>query len=216
MIKPIYINIICLFLVLFLILYVLQKRVNKYTYNKGISINRVNIPDIIHDSIPRIGNLDIVSDNFTITIVIIFFVVFLFNKQYKYIIFFALLVILGNFICFIFFISTTFPDSSKVCKYSEDTFKSLYNMGSCNNLGISGHFINILFILGIFYRYYGRKYLILYILVYVTGFFTICVSRAHYTIDCLTSTFVALFIIYEFNNIQKGVNYILGNKFFDL
>ena len=89
-------------------------------------------------------------------------------------------------------------------------------MGSCNNLGISGHFINILFILGLFYKYYGRKYWILYILIYVTGFFLICISRAHYTIDCLTSTFVGLFIIYEFNNIQKGVNFIIGNKFFDL
>lgn len=193
-----------------------SKKVNKYTHEKGINIKKVNIPDIIHDSIPRIYNLDIVSDKFTITIVIIFAVVFLLNGQYKYIIFFALLVILGNFICFIFFISTTLPDSSKICKYSEDIFETMKNMGSCNNLGISGHFINILFILGLFYKYYGRKYWILYILIYVTGFFLICISRAHYTIDCLTSTFVGLFIIYEFNNIQKGINYIIGNKFFDL
>lgn len=216
MVKHIYINIICVFLVLFVILYVVHKKVNKYTHEKGININKVNIPDIIHDSIPRIYNLDIVSDNFTITIVIIFVVVFLLNGQYKYIIFLLLLIILGQFICSIFFISTILPDSSKVCKYSEDTFKALYNMGSCNNLGISGHFINILFILGLFYKYYGRKYLIFYILIYVTGFLLICASRNHYTIDCLTSTFVGLFIIYEFNNIQKGVNFIIGNKFFDL
>jgi len=216
MVEHIYINIICLFLVLFVILYVVQKWVNKHTYKIGKEINKIIIPDIIHDNIPKIDNLDIVNDKFTITIMIIFVVVFLLNGQYKYIIFFTLLVILGNFICFIFFISTTLPDSSKICKYSEDTFKALYNMGSCNNLGISGHFITILFILGLFYRYYGRKYWILYILIYVTGFFIICVSRAHYTIDCLTSTFVGLFIIYEFNNIQKGINYIVGNKFFDL
>jgi hypothetical protein len=216
MVKHIYINIICVFLVLFVILYVVHKKVNKYTHEKGININKVNIPDIIHDSIPRIYNLDIVSDNFTITIVIIFVVVFLLNGQYKYIIFLLLLIILGQFICSIFFISTILPDSSKVCKYSEDTFKALYNMGSCNNLGISGHFINILFILGLFYKYYGRKYWIFYILIYVTGFLLICASRNHYTIDCLTSTFVGLFIIYEFNNIQKGVNFIIGNKFFDL
>jgi hypothetical protein len=200
MVKQIYINIICVFLVLFVILYVVHKKVNKYTHEKGININKVNIPDIIHDSIPRIYNLDIVSDNFTITIVIIFVVVFLLNGQYKYIIFLLLLIILGQFICSIFFISTILPDSSKVCKYSED----------------SGHFINILFILGLFYKYYGRKYWIFYILIYVTGFLLICASRNHYTIDCLTSTFVGLFIIYEFNNIQKGVNFIIGNKFFDL
>jgi hypothetical protein len=216
MVKLIYINTICLFLVLFVVLYVVHKKVNKYTYETGKELNKITIPDIVHNNIPKIDNLHVVSDNFTITNIIIFAVVFLLNGQYKYIIFFLLLVILSNFICFIYFVSTTLPDSSKVCKYSEDSFKSLYNMGSCNNLGISGHFITILFILGLYYRYYGPKYWILYTLIYIIGFLLICASRNHYTIDCLTSTFVGLFIIYEFNNIQKGVNFIIGNKFFDL
>ena len=216
MIKPIYINTICLILVLFVILYIVQNRVNKYTYETGKEINKIIIPDIIHDNIPKITNLGAVSDNFTKFIVFIFAVVFLLNGKYKYIIFFILLVILSNFICFIFYVSTTLPDSSKVCKYSEDTFRAIINMGSCNNLSISGHFISILFTLGLFYKYYGPKYWILYILTYVIGFLLICVSRNHYTIDCLTSTFVGLFIIYEFNNIQKGINFIIGNKFFDL
>ena len=89
-------------------------------------------------------------------------------------------------------------------------------MGSCNNLGISGHFITTMFILGLFYRFYGPKYWILYILTYVIGFLLICVSRNHYTTDCISSTFVGLFIIYEFNNIQKLINFIIGKKFFDL
>ena len=216
MIKPIHINIICLFLVLFVILYVVQKWVNKHTYKIGKEINKIIIPDIIHDNIPKIANLGAVSDNFTKFILFIFAVFFLLNGQYKYIIFLVLLVILSNFICFIFYVSTTLPDSSKICKYSENTFKALYNMGSCNNLGISGHFITTMFILGLFYRYYGPKYWILYILTYVIGFLLICVSRSHYTMDCITSTFVGLFIIYEFNNIQKGVNFIVGKKFFDL
>jgi hypothetical protein len=216
MVKLIYINTICLFLVLFVVLYVVHKKVNKYTYETGKEINKITIPDIVHNNIPKIDNLHVVSDNFTITIVIIFAIVFLFNRQYKYIIFFLLLVILSNFICFIYFVSTTLPDSSKICKYSENSFKALYNMGSCNNLGISGHFITILFILGLYYRYYGPKYWILYILIYVIGFLLICVSRNHYTTDCITSTFVGLFIIYEFNNIQKLINFIIGKKFFDL
>jgi hypothetical protein len=197
-------------------LYVVHKKVNKYTYETGKEINKITIPDIVHNNIPKIDNLHVVSDNFTITIVIIFAVVFLLNGQYKYIIFFLLLVILSNFICFIYFVSTTLPDSSKICKYSEDSFKALYNMGSCNNLGISGHFITILFILGLYYRYYGPKYWILYTLIYIIGFLLICASRNHYTIDCITSTFVGLFIIYEFNNIQKGINFIIRNKFFNL
>jgi len=216
MVKLIYINIICLFLVLFVVLYVVHKKVNKYTYETGKELNKITIPDIVHNNIPKLDNLHVVSDNFTKIIIFIFAVVFLLNGQYKYIIFFLLLVILSNFICFIYFVSTTLPDSSKICKYSEDSFKSLYNMGSCNNLGISGHFITILFILGLYYRYYGPKYWILYTLIYIIGFLLICASRNHYTIDCITSTFVGLFIIYEFNNIQKGVNFIIGNKFFDL
>lgn len=216
MIKTIYINIICLFLVLLLILYIVHKMVNKYTYETGKKINKVTIPDIIHTNLPKINNLDVVSDNFSKIIIFIFAVVFLLNGQYKYIIFFVLLVIIGNFICFIYFVSTTLPDSSKKCKYSEDTFKALYNMGSCNNLGISGHFINILLMIGLFYRFYGPKYWILYIITYIISFLLICVSRNHYTIDCITSTFVGLFIIYEFNNIQKGINFIIGKKFFDL
>lgn len=216
MIKTIYINIICLFLVLLLILYIVHKRVNKYTYETGKKINKVTIPDIIHTNLPKINNLNVVSDNFTKIIIFIFAVVFLLNGQYKYIIFFVLLVIIGNFICFIYFVSTTLPDSSKTCKYSKDLFEDMNNMGSCNNLGISGHFITTMFILGLFYRFYGIKYWILYILTYVIGFLLICVSRNHYTIDCITSTFVGLFIIYEFNNIQKGINFIIGKKFFDL
>ena len=216
MVKLIYINIICLFLVLFVVLYVVHKKVNKYTYETGKELNKITIPDIVHNNIPKIDNLHVVSDNFTKIIIFIFAVVFLLNGQYKYIIFFLLLVILSNFICFIYFVSTTLPDSSKVCKYSENSFKALYNMGSCNNLGISGHFITILFILGLYYRYYGPKYWILYILTYVIGFLLICASRNHYTTDCITSTFVGLFIIYEFNNIQKWINFIIGKKFFDL
>ena len=90
MIKTIYINIICLFLVLLLILYIVHKRVNKYTYETGKKINKVTSPDIIHTNLPKINNLNVVSDNFTKIIIFIFAVVFLLNGQYKYIIFFVL------------------------------------------------------------------------------------------------------------------------------
>ena len=216
MINYVYINIISLLLVLTIILYISHKKVNKYTYDKGIYINQVNIPDIIHDNIPKIDNLHFMNDNFTKSIIFIFIIFFIINKQYKYIIFFIFLLITANLICFIFFISTTLPDSSKICKYSKNLFENFINMGSCNNLGISVHFITIIITLGLFYKYYGLKYWVLYTLTYIISFLLICVSRSHYTKDCLTSTFVGLFIIYEFNNIQKGINYIIGNKFFNL
>jgi hypothetical protein len=119
-------------------------------------------------------------------------------------------------VTYIYFISTTLPDSSKSCVFASNFFTSSMNMGSCNNLGISGHFINIVFQLGLLYRYYGSSYWLLYVIIYLLGFILICTSRNHYTIDCLTSTFVALFFIYEINNIQKGLNYIIGKKYFNL
>ena len=82
MINYVYINIISLLLVLTIILYISHKKVNKYTYDKCIYINQVNIPDIIHDNIPKIDNLHFMNDNFTKSIIFIFIIVFIINKQY--------------------------------------------------------------------------------------------------------------------------------------
>ena len=146
----------------------------------------------------------------------VFIVIFLINGKYRYIILYFFVLLLMRLVTFIYFVSTTLPDSSKKCKYGADFFKTLMNMGSCNNLGISVHFINVVFQLGLICRYYGPKYWLLYFIVYILAFMLICASRNHYTIDCLTSTFVGLFFIYEINNIQKGLNYLIGEKYFNL
>jgi len=193
-----------------------ERVVNKYSYEKGRPINKVKIPDIIQGSIPLVRNLDVVSDLFTSLFSFIFIVIFLINGKYQYIILYFFIFLLMRLVTFIYFVSTTLPDSSKKCKYSADFFKTLMNMGSCNNLGISIHFINVVFQLGLIYRYYGPKYWLLYFIVYILAFMLICASRNHYTIDCLTSTFVGLFFIYEINNIQKGLNFLVGKKYFNL
>jgi hypothetical protein len=193
-----------------------ERVVNKYSYEKGRPINKVKIPDIIQGSIPLVRNLDVVSDLFTLLFSFIFIVIFLINGKYRYIILYFFVFLLMRLITYIYFVSTTLPDSSKKCKYSADFFKTLMNMGSCNNLGISVHFINVVFQLGLICRYYGPKYWLLYFIVYILAFMLICASRNHYTIDCLTSTFVGLFFIYEINNIQKGLNYLIGEKYFNL
>jgi hypothetical protein len=193
-----------------------ERVVNKYSYEKGTPINKVKIPDIIQGSIPLVRNLDVVSDLFTSLFSFIFIVIFLINGKYQYIILYFFIFLLMRLVTFIYFVSTTLPDSSKKCKYGADFFKTTMNMGSCNNLGISIHFINVVFQLGLIYRYYGPKYWLLYFIVYILAFMLICASRNHYTIDCLTSTFVGLFFIYEINNIQKGLNYLIGKKYFNL
>lgn len=216
MIKNIYFKIVCLFILLFVISYFVERVVNKYSYEKGRPINKVKIPDIIQGSIPLVRNLDVVSDLFTSLFSFIFIVIFLINGKYRYIILYFFVFLLMRLVTFIYFVSTTLPDSSKKCKYGADFFKTLMNMGSCNNLGISIHFINVVFQLGLIYRYYGPKYWLLYFIVYILAFMLICASRNHYTIDCLTSTFVGLFFIYEINNIQKGLNFLVGKKYFNL
>ena len=214
--KSIYFKLVCLFILLFVVCYYTEKVVNKYSYEKGKPINKVKIPDIIQGSIPIVRNLDVVSDLFTSFISFVFVVIFIINGKYQYIVLYFFVFLLMRLITFIYFVSTTLPDSSKTCKFASDFFKTTMNMGSCNNLGISGHFINIVFQLGLIYKYYGSAYWLLYLTVYILAFLLICASRNHYTIDCITSTFVALVFIYEIDNIQKGLNYILGKKYFNL
>ena len=214
--KSIYFKLVCLFILLFVVCYYAEKVVNKYSYEKGKPINKVKIPDIIQGSIPIIRNLDVVSDLFTSFISFVFVIIFIINGKYQYIVLYFFVFLLMRLITYIYFVSTTLPDSSKTCKFASDFFKTTMNMGSCNNLGISGHFINIVFQLGLIYKYYGSAYWLLYLTVYILAFLLICASRNHYTIDCITSTFVALVFIYEIDNIQKGLNYILGKKYFNL
>jgi hypothetical protein len=216
MIKNLYFKIICLFVVLFLVCYYVERVVNNYSYKKGKPINKVKIPDIIQENTPLVKNLDVISDLFISLFSFIFLLTFIINGKYKYIVLYFFVFLLMRLITFIYYISTTLPDSSKTCKFSSDFFKTALNMGSCNNLGISGHFINIVFQLGLIYRYYGSSYWLLYLVVYILYFILICASRNHYTIDCITSTFVGLFFIYEIDNIQKVLNYIIGKKYFNL
>jgi hypothetical protein len=216
MLKNTYFKIACAFIILFMVCCFIEKKVNKYSYEKGAPINKVKIPDIIQESIPIVRNLDIISDLFISFVMFIFFIIFIINGKYQYIIFYFFVFLLMRLVTYIYFVSTTLPDSSKSCTYGSDFFKSALSMGSCNNLGISGHFINIVFQLGLIYRCYGSAYWLLYVIAYVLAFTLICASRNHYTIDCITSTFVGLFFIYEIDNIQKGLNYVLGKKYFNL
>jgi hypothetical protein len=211
-----YMNLILLFVVLFTIMYIIESVVNKYAYTKGKSINKVVLPDIIQDNIKKIQHLDVISDLFTSSISFIFFTIFILNGQYKYIIIFIFIFLIFRFIGYIYFVSTTLPDSSKECKYSSNFFKNAMNMGSCNNLGISIHFFGVIIQILLIARYYGSSYWLLYIAVYICAFILICASRSHYTIDCVTSTFIALVFNYEIDNIQRLLNHVVGKNYFNI
>jgi hypothetical protein len=216
MIKNIYFRLVCLFVLLFVVCCSAETFVNKYSYEKGKPINKVKIPDIIQGSIPIIRNLDVVSDLFTTFFSFVFLIIFVINGKYRYIILYFFVFLLMRLVTYIYYVSTTLPDSSKKCTFGSNFFETTMNMGSCNNLGISGHFINIVFQLGLLYHYYGSAYWLLYFIIYGLAFVLICASRNHYTIDCITSSFVGLFFIYEIDNIQKGLNFVIGEKYFNL
>lgn len=211
-----YMNLILLFIVLFIIMYVIESIVNKYSYTKGKQINKIVLPDIIQDNVTKIQHLDVISDLFVSFTSFIFFAIFILNGQYKYIIIFIFIFLIFRFIAYIYFVSTTLPDSSKECKYADNFFKNTLNMGSCNNLGISIHFVSIIIQILLVARYYGSSYWVLYLAMYIFGFILICASRSHYTIDCITSTFVALVFNYEIDNIQRLLNYIVGKNYFNI
>ena len=86
MINSIYFKLVCLFILLFVICYFVEKVVNKYSYEKGKPINKVKIPDIIQESIPIIRNLDVVSDLFSSFSSFVFLIIFIINGKYQYII----------------------------------------------------------------------------------------------------------------------------------
>jgi hypothetical protein len=197
-------------------MYVIESIVNKYSYTKGKPINKIILPDIIQDNVTKIQHLDVISDLFVSITSFIFFAIFILNGQYKYIIIFIFIFLIFRFIAYIYFVSTTLPDSSKECKYADNFFKNTLNMGSCNNLGISIHFVSIIIQILLIARYYGSSYWVLYFAVYICGFILICASRSHYTIDCITSTFVALVLNYEIDNIQRLLNYVVGKNYFNI
>ncbi len=199
---------------LFLLTFYFDMVINKNTYTNGKPINDYILPDIIHNNFPEIKKLHVISDLYTTMIGIIFFSLFIYKRAYNYIILWIILFYISRFICYIYFSVTTLPDCSKRCVYSKNFFETTKNRGSCNNLNISGHFINICIQLYLIYNYFGSKYWILYILAYIIGFLLICVSRNHYTIDCINSTIIALLLSYEMKNITKILNYIIGKKYF--
>ena len=72
MIQNIYFKIACALIILFMVCCFIEKKVNKYSYEKGAPINKVKIPDIIQESVPIVRNLDVVSDLFISFVMFIF------------------------------------------------------------------------------------------------------------------------------------------------
>ena len=209
-------KIFLIILFLLFISYIFESIVNKHSFHKGSSINHIRLPDIIHDNLPHFENLQNYNDYFIIIITLLFFIIFIFYKKFNLILLYIILFLITRIINYIYFTVTTLPDSSKKCVFSENLFNAIKNLGSCNNLNISGHFNNLCIQLYFFYKLFGIQYWFIYLILYILGFLFICASRNHYTIDCINSTIICLLLISQIKPIIKILNYIIGNNYFYL
>jgi len=132
-------------------------------------------------------------------------------KRYDLLLFFLIFFCIIHILHLIIVSSTTLPDSSKKCKYSKDLYESMKNMGTCNNLGSSNHLMNLGLSLFILSSIHNHKYWLIYLFIYIIGFFTICASRNHYTLDCIVSTLILCIIISNSNMILTYVNTSIKN-----
>ena len=204
-------RLIIFIVIILIVINIIDKYIYEYLHSKGEIINNVILPDIFHDNTLKIDKK--IPDYFLIVFIVIFLIYFLFNREYQYILLLLLFYLLSKFICYLYFSVTILPDSSKSCIKSNNSWDSILNLGSCNCLNISGHFLNIIFIFLLLNLYFKNKYWYIFVLLYIIYFYLICSSRNHYTIDCLNSTVIAILIFSQKKYIVKFANYLIGKNY---
>lgn len=204
-------RLIIFIVIILIVINIIDKYIYDYLHSKGEIINNVILPDIFHDNTLKIDKK--IPDYFLIIFIIIFLIYFLFNREYQYILLLLLFYLLSKFICYLYFSVTILPDSSKSCIKSNNSWDSILNLGSCNCLNISGHFLNIIFIFLLLNLYFKNKYWYIFVLLYIIYFYLICSSRNHYTVDCLNSTVIAILIFSQKKYIVKFANYLIGKNY---
>ncbi len=193
-----------LILSLFLIV-IMNIYVNSRSYYNGKDINYVYIPDIIHNNFVPHKFYKTTADKITSISMIICLTVCIITQKWDLLLFFLALIIILHILHLIIVSATTLPDSSKTCKYSKNLYENVVNMGTCNNLGSSGHLMNLGLSLFILSWVQDHKYWYIYLSLYVVGFFTICASRNHYTLDCIVSTLILIIIVTNSKEILKFI-----------
>jgi len=204
-------RLIIFIVIILIVINIIDKYIYDYLHSKGEIINNVILPDIFHDNTLKIDKK--IPDYFLIIFIVIFLIYFLFNREYQYILLLLLFYLLSKFICYLYFSVTILPDSSKSCIKSNNSWDSILNLGSCNCLNISGHFLNIIFIFLLLNLYFKNKYWYIFVLLYIIYFYLICSSRNHYTVDCLNSTVIAILIFSQKKYIVKFANYLIGKNY---
>ena len=206
-----------IFFIIFLKIIILSiiAHLNSYTYKHGKDMNGVYIlPDIIHNNCKHNIIYDKIAEYGVFTIMIGVALILIINKNYKLLIIYVILFFIFQIICRLMFIATILPDSKNGnCKYSKDIIETAFiNKGSCNCLNVSGHLLTTGIALYILYLQYDKKYINLFISIYIIMFFAISASRNHYTIDCINSTILLLLLITNYDSVLKLIYKITNEK----
>ena len=170
---------------------------NKYCYAKGTAYNgKIVLSDMFHNTFSNHPLYGKIGDILFIGSTIVYAVYFLYHQRYDYIFYFILLANVILLINIVYACSTVLPDSKNGdCSYSDTITKTIENVGTCNDLNMSGHLMIIITALYTISLYQGHIYLFYYYIVFIVAFFCITVSRNHYTVDCLNSVFFTILIL---------------------
>lgn len=173
---------------------------SKFRLKKGKLINEIVLPDILQNNFPNLHKFYKLIDYYIIIWMIIAFSYITFgislNLALKGLIFLA--VIFG--VKEIFGCVTILPDSSKCC----ETKNPWGFMGSCNNLGLSGHVASMLAVTYILSLYIKEKWAILLYLQTVLYGILIVLTKNHYALDILVS-----FVVVDMLWTRVFIKYIL-------
>jgi len=207
------IRLFCVVALLTALLIAVKKPLNKFLFEKGQSYNgKVVLHDIVHDYLPLVPAFQKTCDILCVALFTGITLLCLVTRRMDCLVFFVLSMLLLQYTTLLFFASTVLPDSKNgECTYTESASRTLKNMGSCNNLGISGHLMTVglsLYVLSMMVN--GKEWLL--ISIYALAFFLISASRNHYTLDCMTSTIVLALFISQKQNVIKVFHMLIGNN----
>lgn len=153
------------------------------------------LPDIIHDHIDKRDFYKTVADRVYLLVVVSFAAFLAYTQDARYFLMMVMYMCIIYPIYTLYSISTTLPDCNMGnCVYTK-YFEKITKMGSCNHLNISGHMLVAGTLLFLMSMHSKHRYWAVFLAIYIVEFFFVAASRNHYTVDCITSTFVLALLI---------------------
>lgn len=199
------------FLIYLLHLQLLLIRPYLHAYGKKIN-GAYHLPDIFHDGFSHLPHTTLQKFiEILYNTVFVAFLLFFAWYDYRVILYFFILYFATSLFLTFYHTLTILPDSKDgQCIYAVSLKETTKNRGSCNCLNVSGHLIFFGLMLYLFSRVSNHRYAWAYIVLYAAAFVLICLSRNHYTVDCLTSTLILALLMTYAHTIDRGIHTLSG------